>query len=66
MLVQSNHQHDKNPCRHPQYLQYQPHPVSLLLLVGGYGVRVTRAELRHHVHQSNVEEDSSSSSEHPG
>ena len=65
MLIQGNEQHDGHPHGHPQHLQDNLQPVTLVLLVLGDGVRVARRQFWHHVHQSNIQEDASSGCEYP-
>ena len=57
VLVESDGEHDEDPGEHAEDLQDDGKPVRLLLLVGGYWMRVAWWELRHHVHQSHIQED---------
>ena len=66
MFIESNEQHDGNPQGHPQHLKQDPQPVPLMLLILGDGACMARGQFWHHVHQSNIQEDASSSGEHPG
>ena len=65
MFIKSNNQHDGNSHYHPQHLQHNVDAVALLLLATGDGVRMARGLFRHHVYQSNIQEDASSGSEDP-
>lgn len=57
MLVESDGEHDEDTGEHAEDLEDDCHPVTLLLLVGGDGMRVTRGQLRHHIHQGHVQKN---------
>ena len=56
VLIESDDEHDEDAGEHAEHLEDDGQPVTLLLLVGGERVGVTRGQLGHHVHQRHVQE----------